>query len=67
MLGTELSYVRERLVKCSKEERDQLAHMIGAHPKTLKRIAERYTKAPRSDIVGKLAMHFRTREKREGA
>ena len=65
MLGTELAYVRERLGKISREERDQLAHMIGAHPKTLKRIAEDvHLRAPRSDIVGKLAVHFQTREKR---
>jgi hypothetical protein len=64
MLGTELSYVREKLAGCTPEERNALAKVVKVHPKTLRRIVSKKTLAPGSDTVGKIAMHFRTQEKR---
>ena len=67
MLGTELAYVREKLARCGPAERKEISAAIGVHLKTLNRIASRETKYGRTDTVGKIAMHFRTREKRRTA
>jgi hypothetical protein len=64
MLGTELAYVRDQLKRCSPEERLFAAKAVKVHPKTIKRIVERSTENPSAMTVGKLAMHFRTQEKR---
>jgi hypothetical protein len=64
MLGTELAYVREKLGRASPSERRQIAIEIGINPKTLLRILRRETKYGRTDTIGKLSMHFRTRERR---
>lgn len=67
MLGTELAYVRERLKRCSTSERVAAAKAARVHPKTVRRIVERETENPSAVTVGRLAMHFRTREQREAA
>lgn len=64
MNGTELAYVRQKLAPCSPEEQIALAKVVRCHPKTIRRLKNRSTKHPRSDIVGKLAMHFRKLEER---
>lgn len=64
VIGTELAYVKTNLGRCSREERRSLAKKIGKEPITLERIVDGRTKYPRADVVGKLAIHFRTQEKR---
>jgi Mg2+ and Co2+ transporter CorA len=64
MLGTELAYVKANLARCSKAELKALAKKIGKQPITLERIVNGHTRAPRSDVTGQLAIHFRTQEKR---
>lgn len=64
MLGTELAYVRERLRRCTAEERGAAAKAAKVHPKTIRRIADRKTENPSAVTVGRLALHFRTRDKR---
>lgn len=66
MLGTELAYVRERLKRCSLQERAALAKIARVHPKTVRRIVQGTTKNPSAATVGRLAMHFRTQEARAG-
>lgn len=66
MIGTELAYVREKLKRLSPSEMNELAKIVDVHPKTVRRISDRRTKAPRSDVIGKMAIHFRTQEKRRG-
>lgn len=65
MIGTELVYVRERLKRCSPTERRAAAKAAKVHEKTIRRIVDRETENPSSVTVGRLAIHFRTREKRE--
>jgi len=67
MIGTELAYVKAKLALCSKEEIRALAKKIGKQPITLERIVNGHTMAPRSDVTGRLAVHFRTQEKRRAA
>lgn len=64
MIGTELAYVKANLKRCSREERKVLAKKIGKEPITIERIVDGRTKYPRADVVGKLAIHFRTMEQR---
>ena len=64
MIGTELAYVKTHLALCTREEIAALAKKIGKQPVTLERIVNGKTRFPRSDITGKLALHFRTQEKR---
>lgn len=64
MLGTELAYVRSRLGLLGPSERKLVASQIRVHVKTLNRLASKETKYGRTDTVGKLAMYFRTKEKR---
>jgi hypothetical protein len=65
MLGSELAYVRAQLAPLDATERKEISARIGVHEKTLKRIASRETKYGRTDTVGKIALYFRTREKRK--
>ena len=65
MLGTELAYVRAQLAPLDAAARKAAATSIGIHPKTLNRIADRKTKFGRTDTIGKIAMYFRTKEKRK--
>lgn len=67
MLGTELAYVREQLAPLGPSERKKVAESIDVHVKTINRIASRETKYGRTDTIGKIAMYFRTREKRRAA
>lgn len=65
MLGTELAYVRKQLKRCSAEEREAARKAAKVHVKTLRRIAARETENPSALTVGRLALHFKTREKRQ--
>lgn len=67
MLGSELSYVRAQLGLLDNAERREVAAKVEVHPKTLNRILSRKTKFGRTDTIGKIAMYFRTREKRRAA
>ena len=67
MLGSELAYVREKLARCGVVEKREIAAACGLNVKTLNRLASRQTKYGRTDTVGKIAMHFRTRERRRAA
>jgi RNA-binding protein YhbY len=42
-----------------------VAKSIEVHPKTLDRIVSRKTQFGRTDTIGKIAMYFRTKEKRK--
>ncbi len=64
MFVTDLSYVRQQLQRCSPEEMNAIAKAIRVHEKTVRRISDKRTLAPRSDTVGKLVMYFRTKEAR---
>lgn len=64
MFGSELSYVRAQLGRLDTAERREVAAEIEVHPKTLSRILSRKTKFGRTDTIGKIAMYFRTKEKR---
>jgi hypothetical protein len=67
MLGTDLSYVRTQLARLTRDEIREAAEANDIHPKTIRRIVSRFTLYPRSDTVGKLALYFRTKEKRRKA
>jgi hypothetical protein len=43
---------------------DAVAKIAKVHPKTIRRIVSRSTENPSARTVGRLAMHFRTREAR---
>jgi hypothetical protein len=64
MLGTELAYVRARLERLGPEDIKVVSAAVGLHVKTLKRLTSKETKYGRTDTVGKLAMYFKTKEKR---
>jgi hypothetical protein len=63
-MQTDLSYVKEQLARVGRAGWAEAAKKTGIHPRTVSRIAYDETRAPRSDVVGKLAIHFRTQEKR---
>lgn len=65
MLGTELAYVRAQLERLGPAERKRVAEDIEVHVKTINRIASRETKYGRTDTIGKIAMYFRTKERRK--
>lgn len=67
MLGSELSYVREQLALSKHAQWKEISAASGVPFRTVKRIAYRETEYPRSDSVGKLAIYFRTKEKRRKA
>lgn len=62
---TELSYVKEQLQRVGHSGWMAVQGGSGVPMRTIKRIAYGETKAPRSDNVGKIAMYFRTKEKRK--
>lgn len=64
VLGTELAYVREKLKPLTRAERKAIAAAVKVHWKTIDRLVDRRTKYGRTDTVGKLALHFRTRDRR---
>ena len=66
-MGTELAYVRAQLAPLGPDERKAVSASVGVHVKTLHRIASRQTKFGRTDTIGKIAMYFRTKEKRKTA
>jgi hypothetical protein len=65
MLGTELAYVRAKLEPLDAAARKAVAKAVGLNSKTLDRIASKKTQFGRTDTIGKIAMHFRTKEKRK--
>lgn len=67
MVGSELAFIRSELKKRSPAELKVVAHEIGVHEKTLKRLASKETKYGRTDTVGRIAMYFRTKERRKAA
>lgn len=64
MLESELSYVRRCLALCGHAEWEKIAKAARVNFRTVKRIGYKEVRYPRSDSIGKLAMHFRTKEKR---
>ena len=67
MLGTELAYVRARLEPLNAAQRKAVADACELNVKTINRLVSKATKYGRTDTIGKIAMHFRTREKRATA
>lgn len=65
MFATDLAYVRYQLSLLSTSESREVAKKNKIHPKTLQRILSKETPAPRSDTIGKLAVHFKTIERRK--
>jgi hypothetical protein len=64
-MQTELSYVTEQLKRVGHAAWADLSKKTGVPLRTIKNIAyHELKKAPRADTTGKLAMHFRTQEKR---
>ena len=63
MLGTDLAYVRAKLQPLKRPARIVVAKKTRMSLKTLYRLAAG-TSQGRGDTVGKLAMYFRTQEKR---
>lgn len=67
MIGAELAYVRAKLEPLDAAARKAAADSIGVHVKTLNRLVSHKTKFGRTDTIGKIAMYFRTRERRRRA
>lgn len=65
MFATDLAYVRHHLSLLTTSETREVAKKTKIHPKTLKRIATKKTPSPRSDTIGKLAIHLKTVERRK--
>lgn len=63
-MTTDLSYVKEKLALVGHKGWHAVHKGSGVPARTIRRIAYGETKAPRSDNVGKLAIWFRTQEKR---
>lgn len=61
---TELGYVKEQLKRIGHAGWQDVFRGTGVPIRTIKRIAYDETKAPGSDTIGKIAIFFRTREKR---
>jgi hypothetical protein len=65
VIGQELAYVRAQLGRKTPEELKDIAKATKLNVKTLNRLRSKKTKYGRTDTVGKLAMHFRTKERRK--
>jgi hypothetical protein len=63
-VGAELAYVRSRLRPLKAPALHEASAATGVHVKTMRRIRSKQTKFGRTDTIGKLAMYFRTKEKR---
>jgi transcriptional regulator with XRE-family HTH domain len=63
---TELSYVKDQLKRAPRTVWAECAKASGVHFRTISRIVYGET-MPGSDTVGKIAMYFRTKEKRKAA
>jgi hypothetical protein len=61
---SELSYVKGELKRLGHAGWWAVSEGAGVPMRTIKRIGYEETAAPRSDTVGKLALYFKTREKR---
>lgn len=66
VMFTELAYVKEKLRGAEKSVWHECAKVSGVHFRTISRIVYDET-IPGSDTVGKIAMYFRTKEKRRKA
>lgn len=64
---TDLAYVKEQLRRVGPAEWKPIAKAARINVKTIRRIVSDETRGPRSDTVGKIAMYFRTKEKRAEA
>jgi len=64
MLQSELSYVREKLKSATPDVWKEVKSHTGVSMKTLRRMAFDESRFARSDNTGKVALFFRTREKR---
>lgn len=61
---SELAYVKAQLAAHSRAQWKDISKAADVPFRTLTRIAYKETPTPRSDTVGKLAIYFRTKEKR---
>jgi hypothetical protein len=66
MFVTDLSYVRAQLRRLTAAELHDTAKKNKVNVKTLRRIASKTTRGPRSDTIGKLLVHFRAKESKAG-
>lgn len=64
MIGTELAYVRAKLNAAGSKQWAAIAKKVKVNPATLRRIATKETDS-RGDILGRLAVLFRTEEARK--
>ena len=62
---TELAYVKERLKGVTRDVWRDCSKKTKVPFRTIARIGYSETPSPRSDTVGKIAMYFRTKEKRK--
>lgn len=65
MFATDLSYVRYQLGRLTPAELGDVADRHDVHPKTLRRILSKETQAPGADTISKLAIFFRSIERRQ--
>lgn len=61
---TDLAYIKERLLSIGSSQWGPIHKATRINLRTIRRIASGETPAPRSDTVGKIAIYFRTKEKR---
>ena len=61
MTGSELEYVRGQLARRTHSEWRVVSEKSGVPFRTVKRIGYKEVEYPRSDTIGKLALHFRKR------
>lgn len=61
---SQLRYVQEKLSLASYSDWKEIAKSTKVPFGTVKRIGYKHTKNPRSQVIDKLAMHFRTKEQR---
>jgi hypothetical protein len=66
-MTTDLTYVKAQLDRLGHSGWHEVSKGAKVPMRTIKRIGYRETPSPRSDTVGKLAMYFRTKEKRRSA
>lgn len=61
---TDLAYIKEQLKRVGSSGWGPIAKAARINVKTIRRIVSDETRGPRSDTVGKIAIYFRTKEKR---
>lgn len=65
MMFTDLSYVQDKLKGLGHARWADVARAARVPIRTIKRVAYNENKAYRSDTIGKLAIYFRTKDKRK--